>query len=158
MWREEEYFELQTAYQSPLYIKRTLCYSTSNGQFFKLVFLSTPHPHLSVSEQGPGATQLCPAMGQETIGKMEAWEVLPEHEEEFFFPVQRQRTGTDLPERLWNLPHWRYPRSFWMQSSAMCSGMTLPEQGGWTRSPSLVPSNLPIPGLCVLSGLHSYRI
>lgn len=31
------------------------------------------------------------------------------------------------------LPHWRHSRTVWMQSSAMYSAMTLPEQGCWTR-------------------------
>lgn len=42
---------------------------------------------------------------------------------------------------LWSSPHWRY-WTVWVQSCAMCSGMTLPEQEDWIRWPSVVPSNI----------------
>lgn len=37
-------------------------------------------------------------------------------------------TGTDCPEMLWSFPHWRYSRTIWMLSCALCSRMTLPAQ------------------------------
>lgn len=40
---------------------------------------------------------------------------------------------------------WRYLRIIWMESCLMCSGMTLFEQGGWTRQPAVAPSNLTHP-------------
>lgn len=46
---------------------------------------------------------------------------------------------------LWNLPHWR---TLWPQPSAMCSRMTLLQQGGWTRWPPVVPSNLTCSLIC----------
>lgn len=44
----------------------------------------------------------------------------------------------DCPERLWHLPHCRYSRTVGTQSCAMCSGMSLLEQGGWIRWPTVV--------------------
>lgn len=41
-----------------------------------------------------------------------------------FSTVQWLGTGTDCPEKLWSVPHWRYPRSVWTQSCAMWSRMT----------------------------------
>lgn len=58
------------------------------------------------------------------------------------FPVHRLYIGTDCPESLWSLPYWRCSRTFWTQSCAMCIGMTLLQQGDWTRWPTLVASNL----------------
>ena len=57
------------------------------------------------------------------------------------FTVQWPSTGTDHPERAWSLPHWRCSRTIWMQSCAMCSGMTLLEQAGGTWWPTVVPSH-----------------
>lgn len=36
-----------------------------------------------------------------------------------------------LPRKLWHLPQWKYSRSIWMQSCAMCFRVTLLKQGGW---------------------------
>lgn len=50
--------------------------------------------------------------------EIEALEVPPEHEELFLL-------GIDCPERLWVVPHWRYSRTIWTPSCAICSGVTL---------------------------------
>lgn len=43
----------------------------------------------------------------------------PEDEEELFHCVQWPHTGRDCPERFWSFPHWRYPRTVWMQLCAL---------------------------------------
>lgn len=40
-----------------------------------------------------------------------------------------------LPGEVWSFSRWRYSRTLWRQSCAMCIGMTLPEQGGRTTQP-----------------------
>lgn len=69
------------------------------------------------------------------------------------------RTGASCSERLWTLPHWRYSRSIWKQSHAMCSGMTLLEQRGCTTWPAVVLSNLTHSGiLWALKSCWSYHL
>lgn len=59
-----------------------------------------------------------------------------------FFTAQWPCTGTGCTERLWSLPYGRHSRIVWTQSCAMCSGMAMLEQGGWTRWPTGIPSNM----------------
>ena len=46
-----------------------------------------------------------------------------------FFPLQ----VTGCPERMRSVPCWNYSRAPWTPPCAMCSGMTLLEQGSGTR-------------------------
>lgn len=69
------------------------------------------------------STQQCQAIGQEV--KTDVQEVPLEH-------------GKELPHyagALWIPPHWRYSRTVWKPSGAMCSRKTLLNKAGWPRWP-----------------------
>lgn len=68
--------------------------------------------------------------------------LMPFHERKA--PVLYIKIYIPCPERLWGFPCWRYSGTMQSQSCAMCSRLTLPEQGRWARYPLWSPPTLPI--------------
>lgn len=59
-----------------------------------------------------------------------------------FVTVQVTVHGTDCPEKVHSVPHFRYSRTAWSQSFAKGSGMTMFEQGGQTRWSTVILSDM----------------
>lgn len=90
----------------------------------------------------PGCSRWCWAKGQEAMGRNWHTGTLIWIRWRTSLLCEWPCTGTDFPERPWNLPHWRYSSTVWIQSCDMCTRMTLPEKGGWARWTTVVPFNL----------------
>lgn len=89
----------------------------------------------SLSEGGLRAgTRRCslrPAMAREEWAQSDVQEFHQNTRKNF--TVRRPSTGRDCAERMWSLTSWRYSRTVWTRSCAICSGTDLHKQRSGTR-------------------------
>lgn len=83
----------------------------------------------------PGSALCCKQWDERWWTQTDKLEV-PEHEEGIVYSASDQALE-QAAQRGCSLPHWRYS-----QSCALCSRMTLLEQGGWTSWHTVVLSSL----------------